>query len=64
MKKNHNSDRERKPTRTKRATPLVPILVRLPAETKAEIEKVAAEQGESVNTVIRVALRRYLVARD
>ena len=44
--------------------PLVSFVLRLPAETKAEIEKVAAEQGESVNTVIRVALRRYLVARD
>jgi predicted HicB family RNase H-like nuclease len=64
MSKNHNSDRVRKPTRTKRAEPLVPFVLRLPAEIKAEIEKVAAEQGESVNTVIRVALRRYLVARD
>ena len=40
--------------------PLARILVRLPAQHKRELETIAREEGESLNTVIRVAIRRFL----
>jgi len=55
-----NKNKTRKPTRTKRVEPLVPFVVRVPAEVKDELSRVAADAGESVNTVVRVAIREHL----
>jgi predicted HicB family RNase H-like nuclease len=36
------------------------ILVRIPASMKRDLERAAALSGESMNTLVRIALRRLL----
>ena len=44
----------------RKAVDMVASIVRVPKDMKAALEKAAKASGESANTVVRTALRRFL----